>query len=338
VHLQSDEMFHHLHIASIHYGLTHSKSIDISTVLSQIVSHHNECIQWETEALTRAYENSIQHILSAQQENISYDDAHRTHVIKDTKKNVQEETLNHFLNQTTIHKKISTPLEYKNIRKSYLEGHNSIITNLPTPTVSILHKSAFIPAKEIINHLLALGIDVRYYYIGYETDWIVSCGSKTSSKFLDRLYQKVSNIDGCSKDIRVVLVQIWSDGFEAHQIKAKNDFTSLQLFTLTILAPNYQQTNSHTVHFALCFKKKNHHMILLQLLQELKELQTPDSRYWGGEERQVYHTMIFLEIISNDLPERCSNTCTTFNGPSLIDGDIHADLMLILSLHVLLVI
>jgi hypothetical protein len=110
------------------------------------------------------------------------------------------------------------------------------------------------------------------------------------------------------------LVQIWSDGFEAHQIKAKNDFNSLQLFTLTILAPNYQQTNSHTVHFALCFKKKNHHMILLQLLQELKELQTPALRYWGGEKRQVYQTMVFLEMISNDLPERCSNTCTTFNG------------------------
>jgi hypothetical protein len=48
VHLQSDEMFRHLHIASIHYGLTHSKSIDISTMLSQIVSHLNGGLQSET--------------------------------------------------------------------------------------------------------------------------------------------------------------------------------------------------------------------------------------------------------------------------------------------------
>ena len=55
-------------------------------------------------------------------------------------------------------------------------------------------------------------------------------------------------------------------------------------------------------------------MIILQLLQELKELQTPALRYWGGEKIQVYHTRVFLEMISNDLPETCSNTCTTFNG------------------------
>jgi hypothetical protein len=109
-------------------------------------------------------------------------------------------------------------------------------------------------------------------------------------------------------------VRVWSDGFEAHQIKAKNEFNSLQIFTLTILAPKYQNTNRHTVPFAMCFKRKNHHDILLQLLEELKDLQSPTLRYWGGEENQVYPTMVFLEMISNDLPERCSNTCTTLNG------------------------
>ncbi len=115
-------------------------------------------------------------------------------------------------------------------------------------------------------------------------------------------------------DTRVILVRVWSDGFEAHQIKAKNEFNSLQIFTLTILAPKYQNTNRHTVPFAMCFKRKNHHDILLQLLEELKDLQSPTLRYWGGEENQVYPTMVFLEMISNDLPERCSNTCTTLNG------------------------
>jgi hypothetical protein len=64
----------------------------------------------------------------------------------------------------------------------------------------------------------------------------------------------------------------------------------------------------------MCFKRKNHHDIFIQLLEELKDLQSPTLRYWGGEENQVYPTMVFLEMISNDLPERCSNTCTTYNG------------------------
>ena len=83
---------------------------------------------------------------------------------------------------------------------------------------------------------------------------------------------------------------------------------------MTFLAPNNQNTNCHTAPFALCFKRKNHHDILIQLLEELNELQSPTHRYWGGTENQVYLTMIFLEMISNDLPERCSNTCTTLNG------------------------
>ena len=65
----------------------------------------------------------------------------------------------------------------------------------------------------------------------------------------------------------------------------------------------------------LCASRgKNHHDILLQLLEELKDLQSPTLRYWGGKENQVYPTMVFLEMISNNLQERCSNTCTTLNG------------------------
>ena len=48
--------------------------------------------------------------------------------------------------------------------------------------------------------------------------------------------------------------------------------------------------------------------------QELKELRSRTFQYWGGNENQVYHTMVYLEMISNDYPERCSNTGTTQNG------------------------
>ena len=109
-------------------------------------------------------------------------------------------------------------------------------------------------------------------------------------------------------------MRVWSDGFKAHQIKAKNEFNSLQIFTLTILAPKYQNSKHHTVPFAMCFKRQHHQDILIQLLDELNELQSPTLRYWGGKENQVYPTMVFLEMISNDYVERCSNTCSTLNG------------------------
>lgn len=48
-------------------------------------------------------------------------------------------------------------------------------------------------------------------------------------------------------------------------------------------------------------------------MEELKGLQTPTLKYWGGG-NQAYPTSVLLEMISNDHPERCPNTCTTFNG------------------------
>jgi hypothetical protein len=59
----------------------------------------------------------------------------------------------------------------------------------------------------------------------------------------------------------------------------------------------------------MCFKRKNHHDIVISSWS-----QSPTLRYWDGEENQVYPAMVFLEMISNDLPERCSTTCTTLNG------------------------
>ncbi len=64
----------------------------------------------------------------------------------------------------------------------------------------------------------------------------------------------------------------------------------------------------------MCFKRQHHQDILIQLLDELNELQSPTLRYWRGKENQVYPTMVFLEMISNDYVVRCSNTCTTLNG------------------------
>ena len=93
----------------------------------------------------------------------------------------------------------------------------------------------------------------------------------------------------------VILVRVWSDGFEAYQIKGKNEFNSLQIFTLTVKGPNYQNTDQHTAPFALCFQRQNQSDILIQLLKELKELRSPTLRYWGGNENQVYPTLLILK-------------------------------------------
>jgi hypothetical protein len=104
-----------------------------------------------------------------------------------------------------------------------------------------------------------------FFCAGHKEDWVDKSGNY-ETKVLCDIHQNVSITKDISMDTWVILVRVWSDGFEAHQTKAKNESNNLQIFTLTILALKFQNTNSHTAPFAMCFKRKNHHDFLIQLL------------------------------------------------------------------------
>ena len=55
-------------------------------------------------------------------------------------------------------------------------------------------------------------------------------------------------LDDVTPDTRVILVQLWSDGFEAHKVKAKNNLNNLQLFTLTVLADQARAAEVTLLH------------------------------------------------------------------------------------------
>ena len=107
---------------------------------------------------------------------------------------------------------------------------------------------------------------------GHEKDWVDQSGNYETN-FLSDLHQNVSTMKDISMETWFILVRVWSDGFEDHQIKGKNEFNSLQIFTLTVIDPNYQNTDQHTVPIVLCFQRHNQNDILIQLLKELKDLQ-----------------------------------------------------------------
>jgi shikimate kinase len=58
-------MFFHLHIASIHYGISTAKSIDITIMMLHNSSEHNQIIEAERNVLSDAYHNSIDQVLTA---------------------------------------------------------------------------------------------------------------------------------------------------------------------------------------------------------------------------------------------------------------------------------
>jgi hypothetical protein len=58
-------MFFHLHIASICYGLPTTKSVDLATMTLHNISQHNELIQSEKKASSEIYQKSIVQVLAA---------------------------------------------------------------------------------------------------------------------------------------------------------------------------------------------------------------------------------------------------------------------------------
>ena len=73
-----------------------------------------------------------------------------------------------------------------------------------------------------------MGMDVMFFHAGHEKDWVDQSGHYETN-FLSDLHRNISTMKDISMETWVIIVRVWSDGFEAHQIKGKNEFNSLQI-------------------------------------------------------------------------------------------------------------
>ena len=309
--ITDEEMHHHLHITNIHHGITQQKSKDVCKLTSNIVDQGRSNLAACNNAMKMAFNESILHFLKRDG---SRSDTEIHSIMTMMNKEVDEKMDEQYA-MLERQQKIAHPTTYNEIRNSYTEGQKSILKNLPMPNVHVDDDCAYIPATEIIDHMLALGLDVVFLRAGYEQDWMIN--GTYECNFIEEMHKQVEkemlSNPALTHNTRVIIVRIWSDGFEAHHILTNTDYNSLQLFTLTLRAPKGKRTKHHTLPFALCFKKNHSHNIFIQLLKEVNDLQKPTPRYWG-KEKQVHNTMVFLDMVSNDLPERCFNTGTSLIG------------------------
>ena len=300
--LNDDEMHYHMHIADVHYGMPQSKSKGVCEIMAVEDKRSRSFQKRLIDELSEAYKNAISEVCG--------ESAATTSMMEIIKGKVEQRTIS-FLAEDARREKINTPMEHKDLRRGYLEADNSVIKNLPIPCVSLKHGCAYVPARQIVNHLLALGKEALIYKAGCVEDWVDEDG-EYECRFLEDLHHRVMELVAqgtIKRETRVITFRLWSDGFEAFQIKGNTAFNNLQLFTITLRAPRDKQTTKHTMPFALCYKKDNHYDIFHLLLEDMHELETPTKRYFGAE-RMFHDTVVYIQMVSNDYPERCANTCT----------------------------
>lgn len=296
--LTDEELHYQLHTTSVHSGLGSMKTKDVCKMSEIAVQQCHR--QWSStlNATNQAFNDATESLLHRLE---GVGEAETKSMMEEIKQSVNTRMMDYFKEADGV-QKVGHPIDHAKIRTKYVKGGLSIKENLPKPDVGIVHNCATVPAVQIVNHFLALGNDVASRRAGHEGDWRCKDGEYDCA-FTEEVHNAVKKAN-VPEDTRICTGRGWSDAFEAFPIAGSNDYNSLQLYTLSLLNPNGRVTKPNTWPCALCFKKDNSHDIFLRVLEEVHELRKPAYRYWGRDNKPVL-TMVYLQMLSQDHPERC---------------------------------
>ena len=216
-------------------------------------------------------------------------------------------------------------MDHADVRKYYTEGRNSIVMNLPCPTVDLILSTgtcqfASADLEQLLNYSLAWNPQCYFYEAGKEDDWDPSnhqdniCSYRhqvISAEFFQNSYKRVKKMLTESlipRNTRVVFARAWSDGYEAHNVVPNNEYNSIQAVTFKLMGGK-----DVTFPAMLVFKKHADKSLALTLIYQAKKLEKLMERYLG-DVKTTKPTIVFTEGISNDLPEGHYNTQTSFYG------------------------
>eukprot|EP00956_Cyclotella_meneghiniana_P037839 scaffold145305_cov46-Cyclotella_meneghiniana.AAC.1 len=89
-----------------------------------------------------------------------------------------------------------------------------------------------------------------------------------------------------SIETRIVLIRIWSDGFENKKVAGNPQYNSLQLFSATMLPDTRRTLEGLTLPVGLTYKK-NHRDVLIHILKQIEKVNQVKQRYWGNEGKVI---------------------------------------------------
>jgi len=318
--IRDDDVNKVFHETSRYYNMTSTKIPNICSMISFArLKERNHC-----SLIEKCYVEAIRSEIEAL--DLRMDHGANVNFAEEIAKKIVEKKQSNFAESRTGYFDIGDVEQEKDVRAKYLEGPRSIVKLLPTPDVRVLVlqedekvEYAHIEAEQIINHMLAYDHhDCYYYRAGVDADWDPRSypndpirGIFLNSKRCREVRKKVKKLVDEGKvpiDTRIAFIRPWSDGFSAYAITANNEYNSIQVFTIRM-----KGKKDFILPHALLFKKNNSRWLVVKLLEECKALEEPKLRYWARD-RQPITTMVFLDFVSNDFPERCYNTGFAQNG------------------------
>ena len=149
-------------------------------------------------------------------------------------------------------------MSISDIRKFYTNGKYSIYQNLPCPKTFQMDNHACISLLDILNHSLAMGIELDLFRSSYYKQMVVHNDDlhhiKRSRDIFKEVYDTNKDND-CNP--YVFLLIIWSDDFEVNH--TRNNRNSSWLKTVTLIPPpNMTTSKKHTSVICLGCKNQDH--------------------------------------------------------------------------------
>ena len=152
--------------------------------------------------------------------------------------------------------KYEVPTEDTKIACKYTLGVNSIIASVPDVEPEIVEGfGAVIPVKKLVNLIVALNVPIKRF--DNDADWTKDNNGNYDGAFYRNCHEKIKAMKRkrlLPEALCVYFLKCWADAFQACAIADHSEYNSVQLHTLTVLAPKGKQTKYHTLPFAIGFK------------------------------------------------------------------------------------
>jgi hypothetical protein len=108
----------------------------------------------------------------------------------------------------------SIPTTGVRIRSKYIEGKHALLQNLPRPLVTCYDGHAYVSVVDCVADLLAHGVPISCITDANEVNDVTNVTHIVDSRRAKKIYKNALDANGTDKDLLVLSIICWSDGFE----------------------------------------------------------------------------------------------------------------------------
>ena len=167
------------------------------------------------------------------------------------------------------------PTNFHSIRNMYIEGENSILSNLPRPLITQMKHHGYVSPIEVIKLMFALDIPFEHINLKEYKAENHCQDSFYRTKAVQQLMKDAKKLYNNEEDIMVLFGIEFNDDFDP--LNNKNNKGSVFFKSLTI-SPKHNQVESFQNTFAIGIGQKGDHDELENLYtSDLNKLKNPDE-------------------------------------------------------------